>query len=338
MILRDRRDADADDLVRIAERVHALDGYPPYLPNGDFRTLLFGHETLGAWVVEVDGQPVAHVALHRRTGLRAMAMAADALAVDTEQLGVVARLVVSPDHRRRGFAKALLERAAGAAVDRGFFPIVDVATHLGAAIALYERCGWICAGEVESAFPTGEVLKEFVYLAPPSLRPTTAEERSDGSPFEIAIGDPRADDVRALLAIHLPFSRGVTPAEYSFALEVEQLVQPGVTFFSARDAGRLVGVAALKHFDETHAELKSMHTLEAERRRGVGRMLVEHLLAFARTHAYRRVSLESGATADFVAARSLYASLGFMPCEPFGDYRASPYNTFMTLTFDPDQS
>lgn len=85
-----------------------------------------------------------------------------------------------------------------------------------------------------------------------------------GSLFEIAIEDPRADDVRALLAIHLAFSRRATPAEYSFALDVEQLVEPGVTFFSARDAGRLIGVAALKRLDEAHAELKSMHTLAAE--------------------------------------------------------------------------
>lgn len=66
---------------------------------------------------------------------------------------------------------------------------------------------------------------------------------------EIGVDDPRAEDVRALLATQLAFSRGVTPVEYSFALDIVQLVDPGVTFFSARDAGRLVGVAALKRLD-----------------------------------------------------------------------------------------
>jgi putative acetyltransferase len=47
------------------------------------------------------------------------------------------------------------------------------------------------------------------------------------------------------------------------------------------------------------------------------------------------VSLETGTTDDFVAARALYASVGFRPCEPFGDYRPSPYNTFMTLAIVP---
>ena len=78
--------------------------------------------------------------------------------------------------------------------------------------------------------------------------------------IEIGIDDPRTEDVRSLPTTHLGFSRRVTPAEYSFALDVEGPLEPGVTFFSAREAGRLVGVAALKRLDESHAELKSMHT------------------------------------------------------------------------------
>jgi putative acetyltransferase len=154
----------------------------------------------------------------------------------------------------------------------------------------------------------------------------------------IDVDDPLAEDVRALLAVHLAFSRSVTPAEYSFALDVEQLVDPRVTFFSARKAGEVVGVAALKRLDEFHAELKSMHTREAERGRGVGRAMVEHLLGFARREGYRRVSLETGATDEFVAARALYADAGFIPCEPFGEYTASPYNTFMTINLDSDRA
>jgi putative acetyltransferase len=126
----------------------------------------------------------------------------------------------------------------------------------------------------------------------------------------------------------------VTPVEYSFALDVDQLVDPSVTFFSARKGGRLVGIAALKRLDETHGEIKSMHTREAERGRGVGRALVEHILAFAREAGYRRVSLETGATEEFIAARTLYARAGFKASAPFADYRPSPYNTFMTMNLE----
>lgn len=152
---------------------------------------------------------------------------------------------------------------------------------------------------------------------------------------DIAVDDPRADDVRSLLAIHLRFSHTSTPREYSFALDVEQLVDPSVTFFSARDAGRLVGVAALKRLDASDAELKSMHTVEAERGRGVGRALVDHIVAFATSQGYQRLYLETGSTDEFVSARALYDKAGFSSCAPFGDYRASDYNTFMALDLQP---
>lgn len=153
--------------------------------------------------------------------------------------------------------------------------------------------------------------------------------------LEIGVDDPRSEDVRELLAIHLALSQELTPPEYSFALGVDELVRDGVTFFTARRAGSLAGIAALKRLDESHAELKSMHTREAERRRGVGRALVEHIVAFASDEGYRQVSLETGATDDFVAARQLYAEFGFRPCPPFGSYAASPYNTFMTRRLAP---
>jgi putative acetyltransferase len=154
-------------------------------------------------------------------------------------------------------------------------------------------------------------------------------------PVHITVDDPGAEDVKALLAIHLGFSRSATPPEYSFALDVEQLADPAVTFFSARDDGRLLGVAALKRLGTDDAELKSMHTLEAERRRGVGRALVDHIVGFATARGFRRVNLETGSTEEFVSARALYARTGFRPCAPFGDYVASAYNTFMTLELGP---
>lgn len=152
---------------------------------------------------------------------------------------------------------------------------------------------------------------------------------------EIAVDDPRAEDVGALLAAHLAFARGTSPAEYSFALEVEELNDPAVTLFSARRAGVVIGVTALRRLDATHVELKSMHTRQSERGRGVGRAMIEHVLDVARRLGYQRMSLETGTTDDFVAARALYARCGFQPCPPFGEYAASPFNTFMTIRLAP---
>ncbi len=147
----------------------------------------------------------------------------------------------------------------------------------------------------------------------------------------IAIDDPRGEDVQAVLAAHLAFAREVTPPEGVHALGVEGLLDPAVTFFSARLEGELLGVGALKQLDESQAELKSMHTVEAARRRGVGRAIVDHLLSVAAARKCRRVSLETGAMDAFAPARRLYLKAGFVPCAPFGEYCFSPSSVCMTI-------
>jgi hypothetical protein len=41
--------------------------------------------------------------------------------------------------------------------------------------------------------------------------------------------------------------------------------------------------------------------------------------------------LETGTVPAFAPARALYASAGFRPCGPFGDYQPMDTSTFMTL-------
>lgn len=148
---------------------------------------------------------------------------------------------------------------------------------------------------------------------------------------EIAVDDPRAPDVRRLLEAHLAFARGQTPPEDAHAMDVDELLEASVTFFSVRQDGALLAVGALKRLDAEHAEVKSMHTVQAARRRGIARRMLEHLIAVARTGGYRRLCLETGSMAAFAPARALYAGAGFEPCEPFGQYRLSPNSTYMTL-------
>lgn len=150
-------------------------------------------------------------------------------------------------------------------------------------------------------------------------------------PGEIDVDDPRAADVRRLLATHLDFARAPTPPEDAHALDVDGLLDETVRFFSFRRDGVLLAVGALKRLDADHAEVKSMHTIEAARGQGIGRRMIEHLIAVARAAGYRRLSLETGSMAEFAPARALYASVGFELCEPFGEYRASPNSTYMTL-------
>lgn len=156
--------------------------------------------------------------------------------------------------------------------------------------------------------------------------------------IDIASEDPRIADVRALLAQHLDFANQHTPPEDVHALDIDGLLDPAITFFTCRSDGELLAVGALKQLDDRHAEVKSMHTTRDTRGRGIGRRMVEHLIDVARERGFERISLETGSMAAFAPARALYADVGFEPCEPFGNYSASPNSVCMTLTLEPARS
>ena len=149
--------------------------------------------------------------------------------------------------------------------------------------------------------------------------------------FVIAIEDPATPDIVALLETHLTLMRSTTPPESVHALDVEALRGPEVTFWTVREGGAVAGCGAVKALDDRHGEVKSMHVREALRGQGIAGMLVETVLADARLRGFTRLSLETGSTHHFAAARGLYARYGFVECGPFGDYGHDPHSTFMTL-------
>jgi putative acetyltransferase len=142
------------------------------------------------------------------------------------------------------------------------------------------------------------------------------------------LDDPR---VVALLRLHVTRARAETAPGSAHALDLSGLRMPEVTFWSVWDGHELVGVGALKRLSAEHGEIKSMHTVEAARGRGVGSALVRHIMAEARAHGMRRLSLETGSWPYFLAARALYARHGFVECGPFGEYREDPNSVFMTV-------
>jgi len=149
--------------------------------------------------------------------------------------------------------------------------------------------------------------------------------------LEFALDDPTAADVVALLEVHVEFSREVTPAGHVHAFEPEALRADDVDLFSIRRDGVLLGIGALRRLDADHAEIKSMHTTEAERGKGIGRLLLDQLLATASARGHGRVSLETGTMEAFAPARALYESAGFEACAPFGNYWENPNSVCMTL-------
>ncbi|MGU3390677.1 GNAT family N-acetyltransferase [Sphingomonas sp. M1A8_2b] len=154
---------------------------------------------------------------------------------------------------------------------------------------------------------------------------------NDGAtPWRIVRDDLTKSEVVALVELHLRAAHENSPPGSVFALDLTGLRDPTVTVWSAWDDDRVVGLAALKRLDDTHCEVKSMRTAPTHLRRGLGRMMLDHVMAEARKQGYRRISLETGTTPAFAAAHALYDSAGFTACDPFGSYSDRVFAAYYT--------
>ena len=84
-------------------------------------------------------------------------------------------------------------------------------------------------------------------------------------------------------------------------------------------------------FDTTVSMGASMRTADRYLRKGVGAAVLGHIIAESKRRSYRRLSLETGSTAPFAPAISLYERFGFRRCGPFGDYVLDPFSVYMTM-------
>jgi putative acetyltransferase len=153
--------------------------------------------------------------------------------------------------------------------------------------------------------------------------------------LRIVPDDLTGAQILALLQLHLDDMHRWSPPESVHAMPTERLRQPDVTFFAAWDAEVLAGCGAIKHLDATHGELKSMRAAPAYRSCGIGRAILDHLLAEARARGYTRVSLETGRPEPFRPAQALYLANGFVECPPFGEYVSDDFSLCMTKVLEP---
>lgn len=149
--------------------------------------------------------------------------------------------------------------------------------------------------------------------------------------MQITYGDLSDHRTIRLLETHLETMFARSPAESVYALDLSGLRRADISFYAMWDADELLGVGALKALSATEGEVKSMHTAQAVRGRGVASALLVHIINEARSRGYRRLSLETGSTEAFANVRALYDRHGFVPCNAFGDYNNDPHSSYMTL-------
>ena len=86
----------------------------------------------------------------------------------------------------------------------------------------------------------------------------------------------------------------------------------------ARDGtGVLIGSVAIKRLPDGTAELKRLYVRAAARGTGLGKTLAAAAVERARELGYALLRLDTLPAME--AARGIYASLGFEPCEPYSD-------------------
>jgi len=104
---------------------------------------------------------------------------------------------------------------------------------------------------------------------------------------------------------------------------------PGGAFILAEEAGQYLGCIGLRRLSADSGEIKRLYIVPASRGRGLGRVLVERIIAVARELGYRSVLLD---TLPFMKeAQALYLSLGFQPTSA---YRFNPIEGSAFLRLD----
>ncbi len=94
---------------------------------------------------------------------------------------------------------------------------------------------------------------------------------------------------------------------------------PNGAFILAEDAGQHIACIGLRQFSAGIGEIKRLYVAPAARGHGLGRLLVERIIAVAREIGYSSLLLD---TLPFMKeAQSLYVALGFKPTAP---YRYNP--------------
>ncbi len=146
---------------------------------------------------------------------------------------------------------------------------------------------------------------------------------------EADLADPRVQD---LLRTHTTRALSNARCRAGHALDLDALRQPNIEVRAILRDGEPVAVGALRPLDTTHGELKSMFVADEVRGQGIGRALLEHLVDIARGKGMTRLSLETGTSNYFDAARALYALNGFEVCEAFADLPPHDDSVFMTRT------
>jgi GNAT superfamily N-acetyltransferase len=127
-------------------------------------------------------------------------------------------------------------------------------------------------------------------------------------------------------------SFGFTPCFQNFGAEVAGLpgdyAPPGGRLALAMIEGQAAGCVALRQFDAGRCEAKRLFVRPQVRNRGVGRQLLDWVIAEARAAGYREMVGDTMPVME--KALEMYDRLGFERTEPYSDH-PTPGAIFLRL-------
>ena len=133
---------------------------------------------------------------------------------------------------------------------------------------------------------------------------------------EIIIREAVQADLPQILELYKELNPKDPPVDLNTAAAVwENAANSGITYFVAECDGRIAAtcyIAIIPNISRQYASIgfiENVVTAEAYRRRGIGRQLLENVIAYAKAKHCYKVTLQSGASRT--EAHGFYESLGF---------------------------
>ncbi len=149
------------------------------------------------------------------------------------------------------------------------------------------------------------------------------------SNIKVVQGNPREAQATALLRASHALMQALFSEEDNHFLSIDDLCEPNVSFFVAKEDETSLGCVALAN-KGSYAEIKSMFVHPDARGKGIANKLMQAIETEAQAQGVSEVKLETGDALH--QAHSLYRAHGYTDCGPFGAYEESPASLFMTKT------
>ncbi|HUR12851.1 MAG TPA: GNAT family N-acetyltransferase [Mycobacteriales bacterium] len=128
------------------------------------------------------------------------------------------------------------------------------------------------------------------------------------------------------LSSELTIRYGGGPASVA---DPSDFVPPYGRFFVVTVDGQDVACGGVRRLTDEIGEVKRMYVEPSARGRGLSRLVLSELVAFARSAGYRFLWLETGLRQP--EAIALYESAGFAPIDKYGQYKDEPESRCYSL-------